>query len=340
MSRRHFSILAVIALILVAVVALLLPGKTARDISHSDTFLENLDERINDVDSLLVTPGQGTQPIHLDRNDQAWTIRELNGFPADWARLRELLAALAEAKVIEPKTSNPEYFSRLGVEDITDSGANSVLLQLGLSGEKIGVIIGNYSPSGRGQYVRMEGGDQAYLVDRELSIETDAIDWANKEIIDIGSALVAELQISHTNGDSVVIRKVSADDSDFSLSDIPDGRSIRSAWTVNSLANSFSLLDMQGVKPDTEMSFENSVEINLLSFSGLRISAEVFRQNEQAWIRIRASAPEANPEVQEQADAINQGVSAWIFQIPAMKYDQMTKRMEDLLEPLEQGETN
>lgn len=335
MSRRHFSLLLVVALVLAAAVALLLPGKTGQDLSGDGPFFKNLGQRVNEVNSLIVTMGQGAQPIHLDRNEQAWTIRELSGFPADWIRLRELLTALAEADVIEPKTSNTQYYSRLGVEDITDPGAKSVLLQLGLPNETIGVLIGNGESSGRGHYVRMEGSEQSYLIDKELNISAEAIEWADREIIDIGSALVAELRISHPDGDRIVIRKISADDTDFLLDGVPEGRSTRSAWTVNSLANSFSMLRMEGVLPDSGASTADSAAIMLLSFSGLEISAGVFQQDGMNWVRLGASAPDSNADLQEEANAINRNVNGWIFQIPTAKYESMTKTMEDLLEPPE-----
>lgn len=345
MSRKHFSILLIASLVIAATIALLVPGGVGEEPAKDDLFIEQLDQRINEVDSLVVTPGQAGQVIHLDRKEQAWVIRELEGYPADWTRLRELLANLAAARIIEKKTSNPVYFSRLGVEDIGIPGAKSRLLQVGLPGETLGVIIGNEESARGGQYVRIEGGAQSFLIDRQLDVGIRPMDWAQSEIIDIGSALVAELQIVHPDGEEVTLRKISADDSDFSLQGIPRGREIRSAWTVNSLANNFSMLRMEAVMPGSGVSIEDPVTIKLLSFSGLEIAADVFRHEENGWVRIRVKAPEineslANEALAEEANMINRRVAGWLFQVPQSKFDSMTRRMEDLLEPADQEENS
>ena len=345
MSRQHFSFLLVASLVLAGALALLLPGKTGEDTYGGGLFIKQLEQRINEVDSLVVTPGQGGDVIHLDRGKQAWSIRELEGYPADWARLRELLVNLANTRVIEAKTSNSAYFSRLGVQDIGDEGANSRLLEIKLPGEALGIIIGNEESARGGQYVRMQGNDQSYLVDQQFDVGIRAMDWAQTEIIDLGSALVAELQIVHPDGEAVTIRKVSADDSDFSLQGIPSGQKIRSAWTVNSLANNFSMLRMEAVMPASAVTIEDPVSLKLLSFSGLEIAADVFRHDEQGWISIQAKAPEfneslANESLRGEAEMINERVNGWVFRLPDSKFDSMTRRMEDLLEAEDQGENN
>lgn len=340
MSRRHFSLLLILALVFAAVLALLMPGKTGEEPAVQGMFFEPLDQRINEVDRLVVYGGSDGPLVHLDRREQAWQIRELNGYPADWDRLRELLTGLSMARVIETKTANPEYYARLGVEDHTAEGAGSTLLEVGLPGQSIGVIIGNEEFTRNGQYVRMQDSAQSYLLDRQLEVGRKPLDWADSEIIDIGSALVAGLQISHPDGETIHIRRVSADDPDFKLEGLPEGREARSAWTVNSLANLVSMLRMEAVLPEPAVFIDQAVNLSLTGFSGLEISAELFRHNDKGWIKIFALAPDDNEEASSDADRINQKVSGWVYQLPDMKYDSMTQRMEDLLESNEPGTGN
>ena len=49
---------------------------------------------------------------------ETWTVAERDNYPADTGRLRKLLLELAEARLLEEKTSNPELYDRLKVEDI------------------------------------------------------------------------------------------------------------------------------------------------------------------------------------------------------------------------------
>ena len=55
--------------------------------------------------------------VELKRRASSWTVSERDNYPADEAKLRKLLIAIADAKLDEEKTSNPESYATLGVED-------------------------------------------------------------------------------------------------------------------------------------------------------------------------------------------------------------------------------
>ena len=82
--------------------------------------------------------------------------RERGDYPADVSKLRKLLLALSDAKIVEEKTSNPANFSIIGVEDPDAAGRDrgarsSVIAQDG----KHAVIVGK--PVGEGNFVRRAG---------------------------------------------------------------------------------------------------------------------------------------------------------------------------------------
>ena len=59
-----------------------------------------------------------TERVTLERTEAGWGVVERSGYPVDFKRLEELLRALSQARLLEQKTSRPEYFSRLGLVDI------------------------------------------------------------------------------------------------------------------------------------------------------------------------------------------------------------------------------
>ena len=360
MSRRHFSALLIASLVMAGLVALLIPVQSDKDTAGGTILLESAKTEINDVTHLRITGGGGAPVSNVSRSETAWTIDELDGYPADWRKLKTLLTSLAEARILETKTSNPEYYSRLGVEDISAEGAQSTLLEFSLGGGDFGVISGNEETSRGGQYVRMANQARSLLIDRELNLDPEPISWADDEIIDIGSALVAAMEISHPDGDSIRIHKVSADETDFLLVNMPEGRELVSSWSVNSLANNFSSLRMDAVKPSSGTDYEDPVKVRLLTFSGLEIHAEIFEQDERGWISLVASSPEssvslaedslvedpsaddplaeaAGEQVAEQAESIRRKTSGWIYRLPASKFDSMTKRLEALLKSADEN---
>ena len=124
MSRKHFSGLLAAVVVVVIAIALLVPRQTVRqETPHAGLLLPDLATAVNEVNRLEIISA-GNQPVAtLEKGDQAWTVNELSGYPADWNTVRGVLAGLSEARVVEPKTDNPDFYPRLGVEDVSGEDA-------------------------------------------------------------------------------------------------------------------------------------------------------------------------------------------------------------------------
>ena len=352
MGRRHFSVLLLAALLVAAAIALLVPGRTGHDPAGNKLqILEEMAASINDVDKLVFTAGGGVPVTTLERGKVRWTISELHNYPADWNKVKGLLTGLAQAKVVEFKTSNPEYYSRLGVEDVKAPGAAGILLDLSYGDESSALVIGNEATAGGGQFLRPADQSQSVLIDSILDVSAEPMEWADSGVVDIGSGQVAELEILHPDGDLVRLSKVSADDTDFILENLPEGREVLSSWSVNSMANLFSSLTMDGVKPASSVAPGDPVTVRLLTFSGLEIKAELSVLDERGWVSISAVTPEQAPasgddelgvraaqDLQREAAGINMRSTGWLYRLPQPKYEAMTKHFEQLLKPLPDGQ--
>ena len=60
--------------------------------------------------------------LHKAADNGRWPQR--GDYPADVAKLRKLLLALGDAKIVEEKTSSPANYPIIGVEDPTKPGAD------------------------------------------------------------------------------------------------------------------------------------------------------------------------------------------------------------------------
>lgn len=348
MNQRQFSTLLMTALIVAVAIAFLLPSRTGKEeVASKPVFLEEIAAQVNEVDRLVFTAGEGTVST-LVRGQVQWRVAELEGYPADWGKVKSLLLNLAQAEVVELKTSNPEYYTRLGVEDVNGDNAQGVLMEISRGEWKSAIISGNEATSLDGQYLRAADQSQSLLIDRSLDVSADPLHWVDAEVINIGSSQVADLEIIHPDGNRIRIEKLSADDPDFSLEGLPDDREVLSGWSVNSLANAFSTLRMDAVVADAAVQEGDPVNIRLLTFSGLEVRAEIFAQDDNGWIRIRATAPEpmdgdpndelaaaASQNRQQAAEEINTRTGNWLYRLPAAKLETMTKRFEQLLKPLD-----
>ena len=355
--KRSFLYLAVLTLAALAVVVFLVPKDGSPGKSAVDSLLiPGVVDQINDVSRVeIVTAGNSTVAT-LVRAEGQWRVEQMGGYRADWSKLQALLAALAQARVIEPKTDKPEYYNRLGVEDVTAENAASVLVRVSIGDQTTGILIGNQAKGRQGQYVRLQDTPGSALVDREFDVPRQMIDWADSSIIDINSSEVAEVEVIHPSSERVLVMRISADQTDFDLAGfLPPGREIKSSWAVNSLGSVFTMLNMETVRPASSIDWTEAVKMRVLSFSGMEILADLVIEGDEYLLRLHASYPDASivqddgegaasqTEIEKQAqddvagkvDGINQKVDGWAYGISKQKFEVMVKKPEDMLKPLE-----
>lgn len=274
MSRKHFSWLLGVTVV-AAIIVLLLPGRTGQESGFTrKPFLPELEAQVNDLDWLRVRQAGDTVVVTLERGEQYWRVQEFHGYRADWEQLRSLLAELAQAEIVEAKTANPDYYDRLGVEDVSAEDAGGLRLEFAEATGLPAVIVGN-RPEGRsGRYLRLAKVAESVLVDRNLDVPGTAADWLDKTIVDIADSEVVEVEIVHPDGERIEARKTSADDEHFELLNVPEEREIRSAWTVDSLANALAALNLEAVAPQDELDWTDAVSFSLITADGLRVEVD------------------------------------------------------------------
>ncbi len=353
--KSKFLYLTVITLLAVLAVTVLAPRKqTGETADLEPLFLTEVAEQINAVTRVEVFGPGNTAIATLVKSDLGWQLEQMGGYRADWSKLQVLLAGLAQAKVVEVKTDKPEYYALLGVEDISAEDATGILLVLSVGDEKTNILIGNPAQGRQGRYVRLRNSATSVLVDRALDVPTKLLDWADATIIDIGAAEVAEVEIIHPQGESVLITKISAGQTDFDLVGLPPDREIKSSWEVNSLGSVFSFLKMKTVQPENSVNWTDAVKMRLLMFSGVEIMADAIVDGEEYMLRLRASHPggivkeatngdvstseverKAALDVANMVRDINQRATGWAYGITKNKYDTLVKKPEELLKPVE-----
>lgn len=293
MSKRHVSMLVLALVLVVGAIFLLLPGQTAREPSDSDrAAVPGLEAAVNDL-TRIVTVGAGEEVIAtLERGADGWTVQEFSGYGADIDVLRSVLGGLAQARVLEPKTDNPDYYARLGVEDVSAEDAAGVRLDLASDAANWSVIIGNEAPARGGHYLRMADAAGSLLVDFTGDVPDNAAGWVDTKVVDLLAAEVAEVRIEQPDDETLTARKTSADETDFTLLELPEGRELKSAWSVNSLGSTLSTLDLEAVRRADELSWQGAIGIRALRFDGLEVTAELLRLGDEGdWLRLSASAP-------------------------------------------------
>ena len=142
MSRKHFSWLLFLTFV-VAGLVLMVPGKTSKESSIEQTvLLPGAAAQVNDIDWLRLTSGGKVTVTTLKREGSVWVVEEASAYRADWGRLKTLLTGLSQAEVVEAKTANPDYYPRLGVEDVSAPAAAGVMIEFSAGSGLPALIIG------------------------------------------------------------------------------------------------------------------------------------------------------------------------------------------------------
>ena len=357
--KRNFLYLAVLTVFALLTLWVFAPGEGAKEKSAVNVLLlPDISKQINDVDRVEVISAGNKTVATLVKTGARWRFEQMGGYQANWAKLQDLLAGLAQARVIEQKTDKPEYYARLGVEDVAAVDAGSVLVRISIGDQSTGILVGHRATGRPGQYVRLQNSAASALVDRRLDVPTGPLDWVDSQIIDISASEVAEVEIIQPQGERVFVTRISADQTDFDLVGLPQGREIITSWAVNSRGSVFYMLNMETVKPEDSVDWSAAVKMRLLMFSGIEIMADMIEAGDEHLLRLRAGFPAADvvksqpegdkisveqQEIEKQAaievakkvEDINQKAAGWVYGITKQKYDAMVKKPEDLLVPLE-----
>jgi len=369
MRKKTLIVLAIVAL-LAAAGALLLDRRSTPDTTVADEGLlyPGLKGILNDVQRLDLTRPGTEQPVILERRESGWVVVPKSDYPADSGKIRQLLLRLADARITEVKTANPEFYSRLGVAESGD-GAGTLLV-VGPPAD-VSLIVGDRGPAG-GTYVRRQAEAQSYLIDADLEVAGADADWLDRDLFDVDGSAISTVEITHPDGEVLELVRVG---DRLVAAGIPPGRELSSLGAAQPIARALAGLRFDDVVPASDFDTagrEATIEFHL--DDGRRITAQAWRKDETRWLAFSVAmdpapappsgqappAPTASESVGASATDADAGAPAtgngddaagperadpeavakedsalagWVFQVPVHRYDQMVRRMEDLLKP-------
>ena len=356
MTSRSLAVLAVMTAVTVVLAAVSLLSRT--DIVTTDRLMERafpeLASRANEVVEISLTDGEGTATVR--RDGESWGLAERAGYPVDTEQVRRVVLRLAETRLVEAKTNQPDRYVRLEVEDPDSEGARSRLLSLkDAQGETIAVaIIGKrnprlFGPGRSGIYLRRQGEGQAWLTDGDLDLSSDVWDWLERTILNVSQRDVAEVVIERNGKETIRVTQESEGSNAFTLAQVPEGEEADTD-ALGRLAGTLSFVSVDDIKPAAELEFPDKPGVaTFTTFDGLRVRITYAIVKAQTWGVIEASVlapakadhledgaspPEADAgasAVAEKAAEINGRTEGWVFRLAAYQRQRLFSRVKDLL---------
>ena len=378
MNQKTLIGLAVAALVAIVIAVVVnhanRPQSEARGEKESAYLVPALKDHVNDVDKVVITGAESKPVATLTRGANGWSIAEKNGFAADTGKLREFLLKLADAKLVEQKTSSKDKYAALGVEDVADKDAKSVEIELGGLHKPVKVIIGNPNQHG-GTFVRRAGEAESWLASGSFGVDKKTDSWLRKDLADIAATRIASVDMVRPDGKTVRVAKAAEGDASFKLADVPKGREAGSDYAINGPASMLGGLQFDDAVPAKDAPpAEKPLKARFATFDGLIVDVTAWDKDGKDYAQFAASEDEkvasahieaeqtkaksedatkaadakaeapADPAkdretklaaLKKEADDLNARFKGWTFVLPAYKYAAINQAPEDFLKPLE-----
>jgi hypothetical protein len=323
MSRQRFIALAVAALIAIAGALFLSSQRNLPPDLHGSALLPALAGELNTVTSLSVRRGSATPTATVHQQGGHWTVLERGDYPADVSKLRKLLLALSDAKIIEQKTSNPASFAVIGVEDPSSAGATGAEISVTARDGKHSVIVGK--PVGNGNFARRGGENTSYIVEPGISFEAEPRYWIDSRLIDIAAADIQSIEIKPAAGPPYTVHRAAAGGGNFVLDGVPPGRKAADPASLAPSPTTYSALTADDVTPAAGIDLSKATVATLTLSNGNVITMTGATSGDKHWVSLQASKDAA----------LNATAAGRAFELSGYRFDAIFRPLEQLLVPKE-----
>lgn len=339
MTPKTFAALAAAAAVSLAAALLVHASQTPStgETTSSGKALPDLQANAGKVQHIAVT--QGGKPLTIERVEDRWLITSQGGYPANAEKVRNLITALSDAKLLEPKTKSPARYALLEVGDPAEANSNARLIKLeDSSGKPLAEIIagkqrpGGGATSATGQqqtatYVRRPNEEQSWLASTDIAGGATLKDWADARVFELPTEKIKDVTVSVTGESPYMIKRAS--DGSHELQDIPEGKRIKYVNMVDNILEAASFLDLTKVRKATATPGGDAGTVSFETDDGLKLSLKVRREKDGVWVTVDPSGEGA---AKAKADEIRTRTAGWEFETLPSKADTMLKKKSDLME--------
>ena len=271
-----------------------------------------------------------------DKAESPWGLAQRGMYPVQVTKLREMLTALTELRLVEPRTTDPAMFGRLGLADATDADSTADLLRVSDSKANpiAELLVGHRRVHTEGNvpdevYVRRPNEMQTWLAEGSLQVDADPQQWLDRDIMNIDHARIAgvvvhrgdtELDFTAKDGKLVLTAPANAPKlDDYKLDDVDRG---------------LELLTFEDVTPDKDAAAAKVGEpIGTSVFTtsdGLAVHVTVLKGEKDIWARFSVDGSDKS---KDEAAKLNAKLAGWTFQLGSWKQAGLTPDLDTLKAP-------
>jgi len=321
MSPKRVTLLVLAALAAICGAFFLSSQRNLRSDTRGAPLFPTLAPELDTVTEVSILKGSATPAVTLHKSGGHWSVAERADYPADAAKLRRLLRALADAKLEEEKTSDPANYPIIGVEDPTQPGASGAQVSLLAQDGKHAVIVGK--PVGEGTFARRAGESKSYTVEPAISVEAEPRSWIDTPLIDIPSSSIQSVEFKPAAGAGYILHRIKPKEDGFALDKPPTGRMALDAKALAPSVSTLSGLSVEDVAPAKDIDFSQPAQSIFTLEDGAIVTLDGVASGDKRWIEVRSSKDAA----------LAQKAKDRAFQIANYRYDAIFRPLDQMLVP-------
>ncbi len=301
-----------------------------------------LHEHPDAVAKVIITAPAGAVTL-VRGTDDRWVAPDRYDYPIAANKLRQLVAQLADMRLIEPKTDRPERYARLQVEDV-EGDAKSRLVRLEDADGKVlaEAILGKRrqkltGTEPAGTYLRRPGEAQSWLASGGMDVDEKVTDWLEPEVVAVAGDSVQQIEISPPAGQSYrVVRD--ALEANLHLDGLAEGEQLKKDANLNQLTGALATMRLDDVKPAGEITWPDEQHtVRVKTFDGVEITLRLATLDDKHWAQVDAGTADDLEQDQasaaeEKAKEIHDRTDGWAYQVSGFAFDRLTKARDSWIE--------
>jgi hypothetical protein len=313
--------------------------KTKNELSRT-LFMPELRKSIDNIGTVTILSKGKSFKINVQNGK--WVMPNKYYYAVDAEKIRDLVQNSARIQIIEEKTSSPENFASLGLDDPEKESSNAIRIILQNADESVtyadyirginrkGVI----DSSERNEiYARLFNSNQTYLVQGVLNFDLGAHTLLSGETFSLKAESIQKINFNylHSPQDNFTIGKNIPGQLDFEITE-PSGMKIKAFGKVNAISTSLEYIKLADIMPkELFPETEPYVVVNYTTFSGLVMQVNLFKVEDESWLTFNASTDANDKQVTGDATRINTLAADWIYKVDPKSTGGFYYKLEDMV---------
>lgn len=306
-------ILAILAASCAGAAYYILSEKPATELSATTRFISGLRDNAAAISEVIIEDPQGIRfsARRMNGQWQATHLADNQTFPVDHAQLQKLVEQVTQARVVERKTANPEYYARLGVASLDAADANANLVTFMAATSRYTFHVGKPSVHGSGQFVREEGAAQVLLINNVITLPRTPTAWLQKHILPRSVDALERVTIMKSQQPDM--RLVRGPDEQWRWYTLEEPQTLRYPTVVNDAVTSMLTLNYESVSAFQRAHWEGLDQVATIRFE--------FNDGQHRVVHLSAADEVGNHQLWVESSDTDRWLNNWVFTVASYQAD-------------------